>query len=245
MDDILREIGLEEKEIRIYKDLVKKKQLTAYQIAKNTGINRSTVYDNLNKLARKGFISTVILTGKKFYQVNQLNKIISFFKEKETLVQALLPEINKLKTEKEISVELLEGAEGQRESLFFLHSLAKSKEVKSLHVIGQGDVSTTGSRLYIKRLIAEWKKLKVSKHFEFKCIWDESFRGKSIVKQFNPGGKDRFLPDFPSDVTTVIFGDYIVIGFTVDKPYIIRIKNKLVAKTFEHYFKIMWELAKP
>ena len=244
MDDILREVGLEEKEISIYKDLVRKKQLTAYQIGKNTGINRSTVYDNLNKLVRKGFVSSVTLHGKKIYQVNELNKILSFFKEKETLVQALEPEIKKLKTEKEVNVELFEGVEGQRETLFFLHTLSKSKKVKSLHVIGQGDVSTTGSKLYIKRLIAEWKKLKASKYFEFKCIWDEGFRGKEIVKQFNPGGEDRFLHNFPSNVTTLIISDYIVIGFTIDKPYIIRIKNKLVADTFEHYFKRLWELAK-
>lgn len=244
MDDILRELGLEEKEIEIYKNLVNKKQLTAYEVAKDTGINRSTVYDNLDKLVKRGFVSSVILNGKKIYQVNDLSKIISSFKEKETLVQALLPEMKKLRGKKEVSVELLEGVEGQRETLFFLHSLSKSREGKSLHVIGQSDVSTPGSRLYIKKLIAEWKKLKASKNFEFKCIWDESFRGKAIVKQFNPGGEDRFLPNFPYVMTTIIMADYVIFGFTIDKPYIIRIKNKFVAETFESYFRVMWELAK-
>ena len=245
MDDILRELGLEEREIEIYKYLVKKKQLTAYEVAKDIGINRSTVYDNLDKLVKRGFVSSVILNGKKFYQVNDLSKIISYFKEKETLVEALLPEMRKLRAKKEVSVELLEGVEGQRETLFFLNTLSKSREGKSLHVIGQSDVSTPGSRLYIKKLIAEWKKLKISKNFEFKCIWDDSFRGKAIVKQFNPGGEDRFLPNFPFVVTTLIISDYVIIGFTIDKPYIIRIKNKFVAKTFESYFRVMWEIAKP
>jgi len=245
MDELLRELGLEEKEIKIYKDLVKKKQLTAYKIAKDTGINRSTMYDNLDKLVSKGFVSSVILNGKKFYQINELNKIISYFKEKEALVQALLPEIKKLKVEKEVSVELLEGVEGQREHIYSLFNLGKKRKIRSLHVIGSVDVTTTGSRLYIKKLIAEWKKLKISKYGEYKCIWNESFRGKALVKQFNPGGEDRFLQGLPSDATTLIFGDYVVLAFTTNKPYVIRIKNKRVAKMFESYFKFMWKCARP
>ena len=242
MDEILRELGLEEKEIRIYKYLARKRQLTAYQIAKGIGLNRSTVYDNVDRLVRKGFVSSLILHGKKLYQVNTVDKILSSLKEKETLVHALLPEIKKLKGEQEVSVELLEGTEGQREHFFSVFNLGRQRIVKSLHVIGGGDVSTFGSRLYIHKLIAEWKKLKRSGNY--KCIWDESFRGKAIVKQFNPGGEDRFLPSLPSEVTTLIFGDYVVIGFTMDKPYVIRIQHKLVAKTFESYFKLMWESAK-
>lgn len=61
----------------------------------------------------------------------------------------------------------------------------------------------------------------------------------------NPDGENRFLLEFPSNVTTSIFGDYVVIAFTTDKPYVIRIKNRLVANTFESYFKRLWELAKP
>ncbi|MBS3133430.1 hypothetical protein J4470_04920 [Candidatus Woesearchaeota archaeon] len=244
MEDILRELGLEEKEIIIYKSLVKKKQLNAYRVAKDTGINRSTVYDNLDKLVRKGFVSIIMVHGKKFYQVTQLNKIISSFKEKETLVRALLPEIKKLKAG-EASVELLEGVEGQREHFFSLFNLGKTGKAKSLHVIGSGDVSTVGSRLYIRKLIAEWKKLKVSKHSEYKCIWDESFRNKDVVNQFNPDGENRFLPNFPCDATTLIYGDYVALAFTTDKPYVVRIKNKLIAHTFEFYFKKIWSISKP
>ncbi len=246
MDEILRELDFEEKEINIYKKLVAKKQLcTAYQISKDTGIHRSTVYDTLDKLVRKGFVSTLVQNGKKHYQVNEAYKIISALKEKETLILSLFQEIKNLKDDKEVSVELLEGVEGQRELFFSLFHLGKTGEIKKVHVIGNGDVSTLGSRLYIKRLVSEWKKLKISKQSEYKCIWNESFRGRDIVKQFNPGGEDRFLRGLPSDVTVEIFGDYVAFPFTQDKPYVIRIKNKLVAETFEYYFKTLWELAKP
>ncbi|HLD97606.1 MAG TPA: helix-turn-helix domain-containing protein [Candidatus Nanoarchaeia archaeon] len=247
MDEILRELRLDDKEIKIYKDLVAKKQLTAYEVAKNTSINRSTVYDTLDRLVRKGFVSSIVINGKKFYQVKDIGKIISSLKEKETLVQALLPEIMKAQTEGEVSVELLEGTEGQRDFFFSLFSLGKNRQLKSLHMIGSGDPSTVGSRLYVRKLISEWKKLNTAKHGEYKCIWDESSRGKAVVKELNFGwnSKDRFLPDLPSKVTTLVYGDYVAFSFTIDKPYVIRIKNSLVARTLDSYFGLLWKLAKP
>ena len=127
MDEILRELGLDDREIRIYKNLVAKKKLTAYEMAKITGINRSTAYDCLDRLVRKGFVSSIVINGKKFYQVKNIGKIISSLKEKETLVQALLPEMLRAQGENEVSVELLEGSEGQREFFFSLFNLGKNK----------------------------------------------------------------------------------------------------------------------
>ena len=247
MDEILRELGLDDKEIRIYKNLVAKKQLTAYEVAKNTSINRSTVYDSLDRLVRKGFVSSIVINGKKFYQVKDIGKIISSLKEKETLVQALLPEILKAQTGSDVGVELIEGIQGQRDFFFSLFNLAKNRQVKSLHMIGSGEPSTIGSRLYIRKLIGEWKKINTAKDVEFKCIWDDHYRGKSLVKELNFGWKseDRFLPSLPSKVTISIYGDYIAFSFTIDKPYVIRIKNALVARTLDSYFGLLWGIAKP
>lgn len=246
MDDILRELGLDDKEIRIYRDLVAKKQLTAYEVAKDTGINRSTVYDSLDRLVRKGFVSSIVINGRKFFQVKDIGKIISSLKEKETLVQALLPEILKAQTESEVSVELLEGTEGQRNFFFSLFTLGKNRQVKLLHMIGNADASTLGSRLYAKKLIAEWRKLNTGKYADYRAIWDEAFRGKETVKQFSPlGGNNRFLPNLPSKVTTLVYGDYAAFAFTIDKPYVIRIKNALVARTLDSYFALLWGIAKP
>ena len=241
---ILEEYGLSGKEIRIYLLLVRERELTAYETAKKTGIHRSTAYDILDKLIEKGFVSSVIKRKKKYYVINELSKIISFVKEKEAMLSSLLPKLEMLKKGQEVSVELLEGIEGQKEHNFTLFELAKKGKVKELYIIGNGPAPTLASEIYIEKLLSEAKKHKKIKAIEYKGIWDSNFRNKEIVKRFEHFGQNKFLKNLPSKVTTVIYGEYIALLFTIDKPYVIRIKNKIIAEEYRFYFNILWKAAK-
>ena len=47
---ILNDLGLGDKEIEVYLELAQNRSLSALQISKETGIDRTTVYDILNKM---------------------------------------------------------------------------------------------------------------------------------------------------------------------------------------------------
>lgn len=240
--DILNEYGLEDKEVKIYLLLVRERELTAYEVAKKTGIHRSTTYDLLDKLVEKGFVSSVIKRKTKYYLVNELDKILSTIKEKETMIMSLLPQIEMLKKGQGVSVELLEGVEGQRVHNYTIFELAKKGQINSLYTLGNTPASTISSEIYIERLIRELKKM--VKKVDYKGIWNEKYKHQEIIKKYGILGRNKFLSTLPSNVGTVIYGDYVSLMFTIEKPYIIRIKNRLVAEEYRAYFKQFWKIAK-
>lgn len=241
---ILKNLSLGDREIEIYLYLVGNKQLTAYEIAKGTSIHKSTVYDNLDKLVQKGFVSSLILKGRKVYSVNELSKTMSLIKEKETLLLSLIPAIASIKDRQEIFVELLEGEGGQREFNFMLFDLAKKGELAELYVLGGGSPTAIGTSIYIERLIKEGKKKGFLKKIKYKGIWNERFKQKKIIDMYNLIGKNKFIGRLPSKVTTVISGDYLAFIFTMQKPFVVRIKNKLLAEEHKYYFNLIWQMAK-
>ena len=243
ISSILSEYGLNEKEIKIYNLLVGEKELTAYKIAKNSGIHRSTTYDLLDQLIKKGFVTSLIKEGKKYYFANDIKKVISSLKEKEAMLESILPEIIKLKEKTEYKVELLEGVESVRSVDYWIFDLVRRKLVKELFIIGPAYASTAGSGVFIESLIKEFKKLDIKK-FNYKGIFDEKFRGTEVVSQYNILGKNKFIEGLIDKTTTVICGDYVFLYFTTDKPYVIKIKNDLVAEEFKSYLILIWKIAK-
>ena len=65
----LQKAGLTGNESKVYLELVKKGELSANQIAKNLGIDRTLTYTILNHLIEKGQVSYVIRDNKKFFSI--------------------------------------------------------------------------------------------------------------------------------------------------------------------------------
>ena len=80
---LLENLGLKEKEAKIYITLLKEGPSLANSIAKNTEILRSSIYDYLDTLTEKGFITYTIKSGKKYFQAVNPSKIMDNFSERK------------------------------------------------------------------------------------------------------------------------------------------------------------------
>lgn len=99
--EILKDLGLEDKEIRIYFVLIKDNTLTALQISKKALIDRTTTYDLLEKLMHKGIVSETTINNTKHFSALMPKQLVSHFKEKYSCLEAILPQLNKLSNEKQ------------------------------------------------------------------------------------------------------------------------------------------------
>ena len=239
---LLKEYGLDENEIKVYVYLVGSKELTAYKIAKDLKINRSTCYDILERLIVKGFISKRKIEDTFYYSANEISSIISKLKSKEILLNSLMPELEKMQNIPNMNIRELENVEGRKQFNFNLFRLFDSKTTDSIDIIGNTASPTEGLSIFVERLLKEGLKKKII--FNYRAIWDTRFKNHEIVKKFKKAGKNRFLDNLPSKVGTFIYGDYVTFLFTIDKPYTIEIKNKLIAKEFKSYFNHLWKLTK-
>lgn len=57
-------------------------------------------------------------------------------------------------------------------------------------------------------------------------------------------GENRFLKNLPSKVGTIIFDNFVAFLYTTDKPYVVEIKNKIIAEELKIYFENLWNIAK-
>src|SRR3989338_4164826 len=228
----LQASGLTGNEAKVYLELIKIGEASANQIAKNIGMDRTLAYTVLNHLIEKGQVNYIIKKGKKIFSCSSLDSLLNQVKSKEILISEL---INELKTfEKRDSpktkIEIYEGKEGLR-TMFRL--LWKYKSFCSFGATGRAYEALYESNALAK----EWIKNKGSG----RVITNHKYKNHEMTNLKNMFFK--YL-DVESESTTTIYGDYVSIHTAIDKPFIILINDKNIAKSYLNHFEVLWKVAK-
>jgi len=230
---VLKNLGLEEREIKIYLALVSNGSLTAMQISKETKIDRTTVYDILTKLENKGISSSFIKNKTKHFTILTPNELLIYFKEKYSSLNQILPQLNQLttKTKEEVSCQLFEGKEGIKT---ILKDLIESK--KDYKVIG---------------IRKEYEEILNYFHDQgFLKLTELNVKEKAIVERETKfkklkNGNYRYVDNkLLSLVTTLIYGNKVVFFIWAEPYFSISIENKTFSKAQSEYFDLLWEIAK-
>ena len=110
----LRELGLDENEIQVYLTCLRDKSATVKEIAKETGLIRTTIYGVLDSLTKKGLISKIKKEGVFEFQSASPKEILNILDTKKALIESILPKLKQLEEfSKEIKkIELFEGING-------------------------------------------------------------------------------------------------------------------------------------
>jgi predicted transcriptional regulator len=242
---LLEDYGLNTNEIKVYLYLVGENELTAYSIAKNTKIHRSTCYDILERLSGKGFVSKMEKDKKQFYSANELNKIVTGLKEQAETLKSLIPEMKLLEERQETKLRFRDGKNSQKEFDDNLKILGLSGKLTFAYVISNGPTENQSMNLFIERYINEISKLKAIKKLDYRGLWDKKLKNHSFPKLYNKLGPNRFIDGIPTHATTVIYDNHVAFLYRTDTAKVIEIKNKKVSKEIKAYFEIMWKLARP
>lgn len=231
----LEKLGLQEADIKVYLSLLKNGQSTATEIAQQTTLNRSHIYDKLDILIEKGLVSFVIKNNVKYFQASKPEKILEYVQEMQKNIERMMPELNKIQNlpKQQTIVELYQGKEGMK--TVFKDVL---REKKDYYVLGEEAKFQEILPVFIKQFLRDVKELKIKEHLLSK----ESLKNK-IEKTKNT--EIKYLPDnFFSPVMTAIYGDKIAIFIWSEPLFTILIKDKDVSKSFKTYFDLLWGLAK-
>ncbi|MBU0466754.1 MAG: helix-turn-helix domain-containing protein [Nanoarchaeota archaeon] len=240
----LVDFGLKNKEAEVFLCLVGKNKLTAYEIAKQLSLFRSTTYEILNRLVEKGFVTQSKIGKTSFFKPNEISSVVSKLKSKEDILVSLIPKLNQIKSDKP-ETRILEGTLGQKQYNFELIDIIKRKQIDELYMIGNSVPEKESSLLFLEKIINEIQKLKPKKYGIFKGIWSSKYKNSKFVKHYDKFGENRFLSKVPSKVTTFITNNFIGFFFEENEiPYVIEVKSKNIANEMKSYFETMWKLAK-
>ena len=230
----LKELGLTNREIEIYLKLLEQGESSAAELAKDSSISRTHVYEALKTLIEKGLVSSVTKNFKKYYLATDPDKLLHILKETENKITNLIPSLLKLKKPqaKAPKIEIFEGKEGMKTIFMDTLKLKKGSEVLIINVAEHTKgILGPFAKLYFKEKVKRKIKNRVifSKKFEF----------------LDPTAEKRFmLKEKVSPAMTVIYENKVAIILWVEKPTGIVIESEEAAKEYREYFEILWSKAK-
>ena len=117
----LQGLGLAEKEAQVYLSALELGSSTVQQISRKCGVNRPTVYVQIEFLKKKGLISSVIKGKKRYFNAESPEQLIRILEKRKKTIEAqkeefekYLPELKALYnlSDEKPSVKFFEGEEG-------------------------------------------------------------------------------------------------------------------------------------
>jgi sugar-specific transcriptional regulator TrmB len=118
LEEKLKQLGFNDKEIAVYLDILKKGKARAAQIARDTDINRTTVYATADTLVDKGVIKEDLAGKSKYYVAGDPSDLTNLIErkrrklnEKEATVEDVKEELETIQKSDAFSVPKLEFIE--------------------------------------------------------------------------------------------------------------------------------------
>jgi sugar-specific transcriptional regulator TrmB len=115
--NILQSIGVDAKTEAVYRALLRLADATAFRIAKEADIKRTSIYYVLDNLAAMGLVSSYVSRGVTRYTAENPAKLKSFFEQKMILAERILPELQKEigVAGRKTTIRIFEGREAIRQ----------------------------------------------------------------------------------------------------------------------------------
>lgn len=126
---LFEELGFPDKEVSVYKSLLELGPAKVADIADTANLNRTTLYDLLESLIKKGLVSKFKKRGTMYFQAldpkqllsyidRETNEVVKIAEKRKVRIQQLLPELISLqyKASGQPKVQFFEGEKGVRES---------------------------------------------------------------------------------------------------------------------------------
>ena len=244
MEEKLIKLGLSKNEATIYLFLLKNPSITTGLIIKETGISNSRVYESLNSLIYKGLVTYTVQKDGKYFNAAPPEKFLEKEEERKKQIEEMVPELKKLKTEKEFrtNTAVYEGFEGFKTA--FKKIIDDCPKEETIYILGFSEqpYATESLRIFLTNMNLK----STQKKHKLKILLDRSVKetlGKDREKEKNT--EVKYMPKgYISPGAIDIFQDYVYIFLWEEKPFVFMIKNQRIAESFKQYFNFLWKIAK-
>ncbi len=235
IEEILQELGFNRRESQCYTSLLELGSSKVGNIVKKTGIPSSKIYEILDKLMKRGFVSYVIKNNIKHYQASDPKSLINYIEEKKKKIEQVLPELLlKQKLSHKQSVEMHEGQKAIFTLFVDLISDAKPDELYLVFSINEEN-KTDQANLFFKNLAVRRKEKKL----EVRVLKNIKY----YVKENHTNLKLRYTNfNLPQGIT--IFRNYVILLSWVESPLAIKLESEIFASQLRDFFFDLWKNAK-
>jgi len=240
----LQEIGLSKKESEIYLALIKFGSLSANEIAKRTETLRSSIYDYLETLLEKGFITYTYKSNIKSFQATNPEKLLDNFKEKKeneekTLIELVNDLKNINKTTMKSNIEIFEGKIGLKTAIFNI----LKEDIKEILAFGASGTLYSLFPLTIEK----WNIERGKKKIKLKIIYNDTLGDEDLEKRKKYSYieiKHNPTKDLSYSNTFIYKNKVLLVIIDNENPFAILINNPKIYETYKTNFNMAWSQAK-
>ncbi len=243
IEKALASYGFDEKEIALYLCLLKRLELSVFEIAKETGIARTTSYATLEAMKKKGIVNSSKKNGVVHYTPENPKQLIRILKEKEQKIEEVMPEFMKLLdvSRKAINTELYTGEAGVKRVFEDVIITLEREHIPILYAVSQIDIMDV-----FPRFMPDWigRRHAIKQTFTHMLVPEGEQARMPELFNSNAGRETRFFPaKFPIDCSLEIYGHKTaVISLQDGEYYSIIIDSASIANTFKQFFLFAWEM---
>ena len=232
----LLEFGLSETEAQTYLTLFRLGGATASVLAKETGLQRTTVYPILKSLAKKGCVLVYFRKNQHHYYAQKPDKLASIFEKKVAFFNSVIPLFTAMdkKQAQAVGLRFIETKEELRQ--FYADTLANNK---TQCVVGNAFVWRSIDPEFFETYRETRARLKIKTRLLLSADSKES----------NPGSKDllrefKYLPkEYEFKSTLNIFNDKVLIVSPEVSSLAVVIAVPAMVDIFKSMFEIIWKMS--
>jgi sugar-specific transcriptional regulator TrmB len=243
---MLREIGLSEGEIKVYLALLKIGEAKKTELAKESGVSSSKIYEICSRLQKKGIVGTIIKDKKTHFQAMEPKRLLDFFNEKTSKIEnqkkelekviPLLENYSKMQDNKAVLYEGLNAIKN-----FYRNILEELKKGEEYCVIG---VNYGDSLPGIREFFENFHNQRAKKGIKVKMLVNKDTKD-ILVKTIHSKSEIKYLPQYlMSNMIILFYKNKSFIFFLAKDTVGLLIENAEVSKGFKSYFDAFWKIAK-
>ncbi|HEY1074618.1 MAG TPA: helix-turn-helix domain-containing protein [Patescibacteria group bacterium] len=242
---VLHDIGLSEKEAKVYLAMLELGESSIIPIARHAGIKRTTVYNYLEDFTRLGLISITIRNGRRYYVANSPNRLRTMLRSRLEQVETIIPNLFSMWKEEEEkpSVQMFEGIDGLKR-VFELSLECESKKIDVIPIESAGHVFVGPE--YISRYIEKSREANIT----FRSLRVPSDKYENY-RHFEPEEHDnrtiKVAPDWftPQSYIQIYDNNVGIFSHAKEIPYALVITSQSYAHTQRLFFESIWQQSTP
>lgn len=240
---VLEELGLSDKEARVYLTLLEIGASPVQKIAQKAGVNRATTYVNLEVLMKLGLVSTVERGVKTFYSAESPEQLKSLISKQESELERKKNELNEVIDELNLSF----ASAGGRPIVRFFEG-ANSTHIIESEILNKTKSGTTGYSFVaqdsLMNTIPKYESGYLNKRVKKKILLKTIYTNKKGPIP-NATSKTNFREayylkkeELPCDTSIAVYGENIAFYTLSKKPVGVIIESEELAKTLAKIFDL-------
>jgi HTH-type transcriptional regulator, sugar sensing transcriptional regulator len=237
---LLQEIGLTEKEAKVYLAMLALGETTVNKIAQTSEVKRTTIYPLIDSLKQKGLANVVLRGFKQFYKAASPEKLELVFEQRRKNLMKGLPDLMSLyniEGETQGFIKHFEGLEACKG--VYEQNLRDIKPHEDYYVIADTQKWLKADPVYFENFTYRRGKLPI----KIKLLLSDSPSARQFKKKEKYYGEEiRFLPKGVDFTTNVVITPQRLFFPQLTPPINgIVIENKSAINTHMDLFRMLWK----